>query len=214
MKHELPITVRIKKVIDEAPGIKSFILPCQLNAKPGQFCMLWLPGVDSKPVGISYQTEDHMGVTVSAVGPWSKKISQLKEGDLLGVFGPYGNAFQLEGKKVVLLGGGYGTASLMLLAEEALSKKLDTTLIIGAKTESQILFRQRVASLGLRAIFTTDDGSFGQRGFTTDALAGMLKSQRVDAVYVCGPELMEKKVAEICRDAGVRYYISLERQMK
>ncbi|MCB4757681.1 MAG: dihydroorotate dehydrogenase electron transfer subunit [Elusimicrobia bacterium] len=214
MKYELPVTVRIKRVIEEARGIKSFLLPCRLAAKPGQFCMIWLPGIDAKPIGISYQTKEHIGVTVCAVGPWSKKVCQLKEGDLLGVLGPYGNAFQLEGKSIVLVGGGYGAASLMLLAEEARSQKLTTTMIIGAKTEAQLLYRQRVASLSLNTIFTTDDGSFGQRGTTTDALAPILKTQKVDSVYVCGPELMEKKVAELCRDSGVRSFISLERQMK
>jgi len=214
MKHELPVTVHIKQVIEEAQGIKSFFLPCRLNAKPGQFCMIWLPGVDAKPVGISYQTKEHIGVTVCAVGPWSKKVSELKEGDLLGVLGPYGNAFQIEGKSIVLVGGGYGTASLMLLAEEAQSKKMSITMIIGARTEAQLLYRQRVASLGLNTVFTTDDGSFGQRGTTADVLASILKKQKVDAVYVCGPERMEKKVAELCRDSGVRSYISLERQMK
>ncbi len=214
MKFELPITVRISQVIEEANGIKSFLLPCQLKAKPGQFCMIWLPGIDAKPVGISYQTKDHIGVTVCAVGPWSKKVCELKEGDLLGVLGPYGNAFQLEGKTVVLVGGGYGTASLMLLAEEALSQKLTATMIIGAKTEAQLLYRKRVATLGLGAIYTTDDGSFGERGTTADALARILKNQKVDSVYVCGPERMEKKVAELCRDSKVRSYISLERQMK
>jgi dihydroorotate dehydrogenase electron transfer subunit len=214
MRHELPITVRIKKVIDEAEGIKSFFLPCPLNAKPGQFCMLWLPGVDAKPVGISYQTKDHIGVTVSAVGPWSKKVCDLKAGDLLGVLGPYGNAFPSKGKKIVLVGGGYGAASLMLLAEEALRKKHNVTMIIGAKTKNQLLYQKRVKSLKLKTIFTTDDGSFGQKGFTTDALAKILKKQKMDAVYVCGPELMEKKVAELCRDAKVPSFISLERQMK
>ncbi|OVE77488.1 dihydroorotate dehydrogenase electron transfer subunit [bacterium F11] len=214
MKHELPITVRIKKVIDEAEGIKSFLLPCKLDAKPGQFSMIWLPGVDAKPVSISYQDQDHIGVTISSVGPWSKKVCQLKEGNLLGVLGPYGNAFQLEGKSIVLVGGGYGAASLMLLAEEALLQKRTVTMIIGAKTEAQILYRKRVDALGLNTLFTTDDGSFGQRGYTTDVLAHILKNQKVDSVYVCGPELMEKKVAELCRDSGVPSYISLERHMK
>lgn len=214
MRHELPITTPIQQVIDEAEGIKSFLLPLKLNAKPGQFSMIWLPGVDAKPVSISYQDKDHMGITVCAVGPWSKKVCQLKKGDLLGVMGPYGNTFKPKGKSIVLVGGGYGAASLMLLAEQALSKKMAVTMIIGAKTESQLLYRKRVASLGLKTIFTTDDGSFGQKGYTTDALAGILKDRKIDSVCVCGPEMMEKKIAELCRDKKVDCQISLERQMK
>ena len=98
MKHEIPITLPIKKVIDEAEGIKSFIMPYKLNAKPAQFAMIWIPGVDAKPIGISYQDGESFGVTISAIGPWSKKICSMKEGELLGFMGPYGNHSNWKGK--------------------------------------------------------------------------------------------------------------------
>ncbi|MBN1441782.1 MAG: dihydroorotate dehydrogenase electron transfer subunit [Planctomycetes bacterium] len=214
MKHELPVTARIARVILEAEGIRSVILPVRTEVRPGQFAMLWLPGVDAKPVGISYHTPETVGFTVSAVGPWSERICALREGDLLGFLGPYGNGFTLRGRRIIVIGGGYGAASLLLLAEEALRSGLEITMVIGARTERRLLYRRRAADLGLPAVFATDDGSFGVAGRTSDVLERILVEQSVDTVYACGPEMMEKKVAEICAAAGVASQISLERHMK
>jgi dihydroorotate dehydrogenase electron transfer subunit len=63
-------------------------------------------------------------------------------------------------------------------------------------------------------IITTDDGSLGIRGFTTDALKGLLKEESFDCVYTCGPEMMMKKVFGLCKEFGVECQASLERYMK
>lgn len=214
MQPELPKTVKITRTIDEAEGIKSFILPCRMQVRPGQFAMLWLPGVDAKPVGISYWDQESVGVTVCAAGAWSRQVCSLKAGDLLGLFGPYGNSFELKGPRVVLVGGGYGAATLMLLAEAIRNSNLKATLIIGAKTEQLLLYRERCRQIGIDTVYATDDGSFGAKGFTTDILAEILKSEKVDTVYCCGPELMEQKVAQLCVANKVPSQISLERHMK
>ena len=214
MRQELPQTVRIERLIDEAEGIRTIFLPYQGEVKPGQFVMLWLPGVDAKPVGVSYYESGLIGCTVCAVGPWSKQVCACQAGDLLGILGPYGNSFELKGSSAVLAAGGYGAATLMLLAEEACRRKIKTSLIIGARSKNSLLYRERVKGLSLEAIFATDDGSFGERGFVTEVLQRKLDSEKVSAVYICGPELMEKRAAEICRDAGVVSQISLERHMK
>ena len=213
-KHELPITLPIKKVINEAEGIKSFILPHRLNAKPAQFVMVWIPGIDAKPIGVSYQDEESFGITVSAIGPWSKKMCRMKEGDLTGFMGPYGNHFKLEGKNVVMVGGGYGTALLILLAEQALKSKVSSTIIVGARNEKHLIYRERIKNLGINAVYTTDDGSFGEKGYNTQVLERLLKEGKVDRVYSCGPELMEKRVVELCLENNVPCETSIERYMK
>ena len=214
MANEVPLTVRIAEVIDEAEGIRSLLFPRVMDARPGQFLMLWVPRVDSKPVGISYLTGTHIGVTVSAVGPWSEKVCSMRPGERLGLLGPYGNGFELKGRRVVLVGGGYGAASIMTLAEEAVSRKMDVTLIIGARTEARLLYRARIKGMGLDAIFATDDGSYGLKGSCVDAFAEIVQSGSVDAVYACGPEIMEKRLAEFCVSRGQTCYVSLERHMK
>lgn len=214
MRHELPETVRISRVINEAEGLVSLILPVHLKARPGQFVMLWLPGVDAKPVGISYWSGEELGVTVSAVGKWSKQVCALKENDLIGVLGPYGNGFKVRGDRVVLIGGGYGTASLMTLAEELKAKEIKQTLIVGARSERYLLYRERIAKLGIDAVYSTDDGSFGEKGYNTEVLKSLLDKERVDTIYCCGPELMERQVALIATESNVPAQISLERHMK
>ncbi|NLF24399.1 MAG: dihydroorotate dehydrogenase electron transfer subunit [Deltaproteobacteria bacterium] len=214
MKHELPKMLKIERVIREAEGVHTLFLPYAGEVKAGQFVMLWVPGVDAKPAGISYHQDGCIGVTISAVGAWSKEVCGKKSGDLLGLLGPYGNSFELIGENVVLVGGGYGAATLMLLAEEACRRSLKTTLILGARSEAALLYRTRIKAMKLDAIFTTDDGSFGEKGFVTDILQRKLQSEKVDGVYVCGPEIMEKRCAEICLAAEVPSQISLERHMK
>ena len=211
---ELPVTIPISKIIEEAKSIKSLIFSHRLNARPGQFVMIWLPGVDAKPIAVSYQDDNSFGVTVSAVGAWSSKICSMKKGDLLGIMGPYGNSFKLEGKSVVMVGGGYGSASLMMLAQEALKNGARATLIIGARSEDFLIYRDRIRKMDVKPVFVTDDGSFGQRGYVTEALETVLKSESADKVFAVGPELMEKRVAEICKDKGVLCEVSVERYMK
>ena len=215
MSHfEFPVTTPISRVIEEAKDIKSFIFSHRLEARPGQFVMVWLPGVDAKPIAVSYQDEKSFGVTISAVGGWSSKVCSLKKGDLLGIMGPYGNSFKLEGKSAVMVGGGYGSASLMLLAEEALKKNVRTTFIIGARNEDFLIYRDRVKKMEMKSLFTTDDGSFGQKRHATDALEEILKSEKPSKAFAVGPELMERKFAEICKENGVRCEVSIERYMK
>ena len=214
-KFEMPETLPIMKVIEEAEGIRTVFLPVNMNARPGQFAMVWIPGVDAKPIAISYQDSSSTGITVSAVGGWSEKLAGMKQGELLGMMGPYGNSFKLEGESTAMVGGGYGAASLMMLAEQAAEKKKKNAVIIGAKTESQLVYRERVKSFeGARSFFTTDDGSFGRKGFCTDVLEELLRTEKIDKVFAVGPELMEKRVAELCREFKVKCEISVERYMK
>lgn len=210
----MPIVVPILKVLEEAKGIKSIILPYNLEAKPGQFAMLWIPGVDAKPIAVSYQDGKSCGFTISAVGPWSEKICKMKQGELIGILGPYGSSFNLEGGSILMMGGGYGTATLMLLAEHASKQKKKITMIIGARSKDYVVFEQRAKKLGIKTIVTTDDGSYGEKGFNTVVLERLLKKEKFDKAFICGPELMERKAAEICLANKVKCELSVERYMK
>jgi len=213
MKHELPATVRLLRIIPEARGVSSLFLPCSLPVEPGQFVMLWLPGVEAKPVAVSYLSAAEIGVTVSAVGEWSRRVCALTPGEHLGVFGPYGNSFRPIPGPAVLTAGGYGAASLMLLAERCAAEGRETEVLLGARSADSLVFIERLRRLGLQPTCSTDDGSLGRKGQVTDLLTESLQ-RRPAAVYICGPELMEKRAAEICRDFGAPCWISVERHMK
>lgn len=187
-----------------------------MDAKPGQFIMVWIPRLDEKPFAVAYLEKDSFGITVASVGTFSGTLYNMKVGDKVGVRGPYGTNYNLDKglKKIVMIGGGYGVASLALLAEQAKTKGIEVVFINGARSKDRIIYEQRIKKITKNLIITTDDGSYGIKGRTTDALENVLKKEKIDKVFACGPELMLKKVADICTKNKVDCEISIERYMK
>ena len=108
------VAARIVSKIAENPKTVSFELDAKMAAAPGQFAMLWLPGMDEKPFSIS--GTDPLMFTISRVGPFSEALLQREVGDTLWVRGPFGNGFAVQPGRVLLVGGGYGAAPLYYLA--------------------------------------------------------------------------------------------------
>lgn len=213
-RSEKPVMRRIERIEAEAEDIRSFWFSGGIAARPGQFVMAWIPGAGQRPFGVSYQKKGSFAMTVKKVGSFTEKLFTMKEGDRVGIQGPYGNGFSGEGKNVVLVGGGYGAAPIAFLAEEMAKKGAKVTLITGALKESLLLYRKRFKDGKVRAVYSTDDGSFGHRGFCTDCLEEALKKEKADMVYCCGAEQMMKKVMDICAQADVPAEFSLDRYIK
>lgn len=212
---EQPRIMKIDSITDEAEGIKTFTFKEKFNSSPGQFVMLWIPRLNMKPFGVSYMDEEKFSVTVSNVGEFTNELFKKKEGEIIGIQGPYGTGFVMDKKNTVLVAGGYGTAPLAFLAEELEKSGANVTLIIGARTKSQLVYTNRFKNSKVNAIFCTDDGSFGKKGFTTDALKEVLENDStIDFVYTVGPEIMMKKVIEITDENNIGCQASLERYMK
>lgn len=208
---EIPEVLKIKSVVKENYKTKTFLFNKKLEAEPGQFMMVWIPRSDEKPFVVSFTNP--FGITVCKAGLFSSKLIGMKKGDKLGIRGPYGHGFKLKGKKICLVGGGYGIIPLAFLAETAKRKKINVTSIIGVKTKNDLFFLNRLRKSS-KVMITTDDGSFGRKGFATDALEDVLKKEKFDCVYTCGPEMMMKKVFDICEENGIECQASLERYMK
>ncbi|MFH1375628.1 MAG: dihydroorotate dehydrogenase electron transfer subunit [Patescibacteria group bacterium] len=226
MSETIPTTIAIKDIIPEAEGIKTFVFENKLKFKPGQFVMLWIPGVDEKPFGTWNVEPGTWNITVSAVGTFSQKLHELKVGDKVGIRGPFGKGFSIpKGKKIVLVGGGFGTAPLLGLAAAA-AKDCELNFIIGARSSNLLFGKAHAEKLGANVQIATDDGSAGEKGFATDLLEKILKAEgpapakaegpapAKAGVYSCGPELMLRKVAEICVEKNIPCELSLERFMK
>ncbi len=217
---ERPETVEITRVLDEAEGLKTVFIKSSIKPKPGQFVMLWIPGVDEKPFAVSYidEREKEAGITVAAVGNFSKKLISMRPGEKIGIRGPYGTSYTLEKglKKIVMVAGGCGSASLALLAEEAIRRNIKVRFITGAKCQSRLLHTGRLKNLigSDNLIITTDDGSEGLKGFATDALRQLLRKEKIDKVFACGPEKMLKAVVEIGIAERIKGEISAERWFK
>lgn len=217
----VPKAVPIKKIIKETEFVKTFVFEGSLGAKPGQFVLLWLPRLDEKPISVSYCGENEFWVTVFAVGPFSKKMHELKKGDLVGVRGPYGSWYKYEkGQRLVLVGGGYGAAPLYNLAEKASAEGCAVDFVVGARGKEHLLFLDRIEKLpGTKLHVATDDGSMGEKGFNTVLLERLIKenvsvAKKIDYVCTCGPEKMMKRISDMCFEAGINAQISLERYMK
>jgi dihydroorotate dehydrogenase electron transfer subunit len=213
---EIPKVLPIKKVVKETPNVKTFYFDYSLNSQPGQFVMLWLPGDDEKPIGVSSDTGDEFGLTVCARGDTTKKICDLKEDDKLGIRGPYGTVFHFEdNEKLAMVGGGYGAAPLFYAAQEASKRDCEIDFIICARSKEHLLYIDELKKiLNLNLHIATDDGSMGHKGYGTDILKNLVKEKEMHRIMTCGPELMMKSVGEIGDTKKINTQISVERYMK
>lgn len=211
--------VKIRSVKAEAPEVKTFFFEDELcsSAKPGQFLMAWIPGVDEIPLSLSSANEKSCSMTVKEVGEATTALSEMSRGDMIGVRGPFGNHFKILGKEALVVGGGTGTAPLMMLTTRLLGKGVKTTVINGAKSLRELLFfdqlRRLSAEPDIEVFFTTDDGSYGDRGLATEAAESLLTSRRFDLVYCCGNEAMTRKVYLLAQKHETPLQASLERIM-
>lgn len=208
---DMPVSNRVRKVAEENKEIRTIFLEGNIpGTMPGQFVMVWLPRVDEKPLALSYLNGE-AAVTVQKKGKFSEEIFKLEKGDYVGVRGPYGNGFDVDiCRKPCIIAGGMGIAPLAPLAEKLARKK--PVVIMGAGSEGKLIFRKRMERVG-KVEYATDDGSCGRKCFASDLLEGVIEREGVDVVYGCGPEMMLKRVFEVCKKKKVECQLSLERYM-
>ncbi|MBI2139228.1 dihydroorotate dehydrogenase electron transfer subunit [Candidatus Woesearchaeota archaeon] len=218
----LPEMLKIERIIDEAPNIKSFFFRHSLGSKPGQFAMVWIPRVGEKPMSIAGDDGREFFITVAAVGPFSAAKHRIMTGQLVGIRGPLGNPFVLKGKNIALVAGGYGAGPMAFLAEKAIRggyHPKNIHYLAGARNKDLLLFEKRMEKRNVNVHISTNDGSKGKKGFVTDILDELIAKGRetkhsIDMVYCCGPEMMEKAVFEIAIKEKIDCQISVERYMK
>jgi dihydroorotate dehydrogenase electron transfer subunit len=196
----------------EANDIKTFTFRYPGTITPGQFFMIWIPGVDEIPMSVSLIDGDVKGITFRKIGNATTALYDLKKGDSIGVRGPYGHGFSLKGKHLLFVGGGTGTAMLAPMVEHARKKKLNTMVIIGVKTKKELFFEERLTRSGATVLVSTDDGTKGYKGFASDLANDILKKETVDSIYTCGPELMMKAI--FTHSKKIPFQASLERYVK
>ena len=210
----LPEIVTIEEIWDETRTIRTFVLDAEVaDAEPGQFVMLWLPGIDEKPFAIARPAP--LTITVARVGPFSTELHRSKVGDRVGWRGPYGNGFAVdEDRKALLVAGGYGAAPLYFLAERAVAEGVETSVTIGARKALELLYVERFEELGVEVLIATDDGSMGERGYVTEIVSRVLAQEQKLTVYACGPEKMLVALHRLCVEHDVPGQFSMERYMK
>ena len=201
-----------------APGIADV-------AKPGHFITLAMGGEESSMVlrrafaihqvqsrGVYGGTLD---IAVSVQGRGTAWLAERRRHDMLNLVGPLGKPFALprEGVSCVLVGGGYGSAPLFMLAQELRERGCRVDMVIGAATESRLFGVLELKRLASALTITTDDGSAGVRGRVTDVLDDALDRASADVVYACGPMPMLAEVARISTKRRVFSQCAVEESM-
>jgi len=164
-----------------------------MDAQPGQFVFVWLPEVGEKPFSIAGARPLVLGIR--RVGEVSGRLCELRPGDRVMIRGPFGKALPLF-KRPVLVAGGCGAVPLRFLAEQL----EDPLIILGGKTQEELLFRREFEKLG-ETVLSTEDGSAGLSGTVVDALREVTSQQNLEgsAFYNCGPEPMMVAAAALER---------------
>lgn len=191
---------------------------CRL-AEPGQFIMVWIPGVDEIPLSISsVYPEGTSTITVAEVGEATRALTGLGTGDSIGVRGPFGLGFEIIGGTALVVGGGTGMAPLMMLIDKLVENNIKVTVIEGAETVNKLIFLNRLKGLSesgkIKVKFVTEDGSYGIRGLATYVAEKILQHERFDVIYACGPERMIKRAYELAALHSINFQASLERYMR
>ncbi len=211
-------TTQIVRIRNESPTVKTFTFTDKLcsKAKPGQFLMLWIPGIDEIPLSILDAGDNLVSVSVKAVGDATRHLHALEAGATVGVRGPFGNNFTESRGRVLLIGGGTGTAPLLFLAKQLSAKTERLSFVEGAKTKDELLFVRELGGVcsEKNLITTTEDGTAGLQCLVTQPLASLLDKEKFDMIYTCGPEVMVKKIFEMTEKRKLPLEASLERLMR
>jgi dihydroorotate dehydrogenase electron transfer subunit len=152
------------------------------------------------------------------VGRGTEMLSQARVGDNLDLLGPLGKGFSIDPSKqvAIVLGGGYGTAPLLALAEALKHKIKAVYLLLGAQKKDLVLCEKEFRDLGVELLISTDDGSYGHKGTVIDLIPEVIPSKLspfLAQVFACGPHPMLEQVAEICAELKVSCQVSLEEKM-
>lgn len=182
------------------------------RAEPGQFVMLWLPGIGEKPFCVANVAP--FSITVANAGEFSALVHQMRIGDRVWIRGPYGHGFKLRGQKHLLVGGGYGAAPLLFLAKLALKRGHAVQVCLGARSAEDILLADAFHHAGCTVMVATQDGSRGLQGLVTHAAEQALRDFQPDTLYACGPLPMLSALALICRKKTVPAQLSYEALMR
>lgn len=239
----MPNIAVIRKIISEndANDIKTFEVVFEdpetagsFNYRPGQFGMVSFFGAGECPIGFASSPMDEglLQFTVKKVGVVTTALHDSMEGDKIGVRGPYGNGWPIEameGRNVVIVGGGFAFTTLRSLAryilhEENRGRFGDLTVIYGARSPGELIYKYDLEDWGrssdLNLVLTVDSGDAGwtgREGYVPTILKEVTPSSKDAIAAVCGPPVMIRFSIPVLAELGFppdRILLSLEMRMK
>ena len=159
---------------------------------PGQFVNIKLDGLFlRRPISVCDCVDGKLTLVYKVVGKGTEQMSTMGAGEQLDILTGLGNGYDVTavGAHALLLGGGVGVPPLYMLAKTLLAQGKTVSVVLGFNTKSEVFYEQEFKALGANVTVTTVDGSYGVKGFVTDALPASY-----DYFFTCGPEPMLKAV--------------------
>ena len=191
---------------------------------PGQFVEVRVDGSPRtflrRPISINFvdREKNELWLLVATVGDGTRRLAELKAGDVLNCVLPLGNGFTAarSGERVLLVGGGVGVAPLLYMGAEMYRQDVEPTFLLGARTAQDLLMLDLFKMYG-RVYVTTEDGSSPSAGFEAEqgfvTNHSLLQVEHFDRISTCGPTPMMKAVARYAREKGIACEASLENLM-
>ena len=160
---------------------------------PGQFVNIKLDGLFlRRPISVCDCTDGELTIIYKVVGKGTEQMSKMESGDVLDVLSGLGNGYDTDtsGDSPLLLGGGVGVPPMYMLCKKLIGEGKQVSVILGFNTREEVFYEDEFKALGASVTVTTVDGSYGTRGFVTDAM----KNMDYTYFYTCGPEPMLRAV--------------------
>ena len=181
--------------------------------QPGQFVIVRRsPGAERIPLTIAdaNQAAGTIALVIQAVGKSTKELVALEVGGAIqDISGPLGMPTEMIAKgRALCVGGGVGTAVVHPIAQGLHHRGVHVTSVIGGRSKQWVIFENELKRLG-NVLVCTDDGSYGRKGFVTDAAREILAAGGIDIVYAVGPVPMMRAIANLTRPFGVHTIVSL-----
>ncbi len=203
-----------------------YLLRCEcpeiaLKALPGQFVHVLISSgaglLLRRPFTVYTVDGDEITMLYQIIGEGTKRLSEMPKRAAIRVLGPLGNTFDIENvsETAIIVGGGAGIASLMLLAVALRRRGIQTIGLVGAQHQDRLLSIDDLKAIGVSVHIATDDGSVGYHGFVTEILENLLLESKLHhpTIYACGPYSMLAAVSMITAEHDIPTQIAMENRM-
>ena len=227
MPQKFDTTTKI--ISNEQIATNHFLLRCKCpevaaKSKPGQFIHVLIDEGSNlllrRPFTIYSIEDDEISMLYQIIGKGTEILSTCQRNQQIDVLGPLGSCFDLSVKPnpAIVVGGGAGIASLMLLATVLRLDGIRLIAMVGAMSRDRLLSVKDLEEIGAEMHITTDDGSFGNQGFVTDSLLAILDQPTANGlrnpiIFACGPNGMLQAVTKTVVDYEIPCQVAMENRM-
>lgn len=191
------------------------------EAKPGHFIEIRITNTTvpflRRPISIYNLNKDEgtLEFIFQIKGEGTKLLSEREVGDLIDILGPLGmGTFKISNyENIAVIGGGIGVFPLYELSKEAIEDGKNVDIYLGFRSKEYVVLEKEFEKVSNKLIITTDDGTYGEKGFAINKFEEDLKTKDIDCIYACGPLPMLKAIRKLAIEKNIPCQISLEERM-